>query len=78
MAYLKAHYPKYFMCNLLTSVIGNAYKTKEYIDECRALGINILKPDINKSESYYKVETEGIRFPLSNVSNLGLLQVGNC
>jgi len=73
MAYLKAKYPKYFFSNLLTSVIGSEVKTKEYINEIRAKGIKILPPDINKSYSYYSVEPEGIRFPLSNIRNIGVV-----
>lgn len=73
MAYLKAKYPKYFFSNLLTSVIGSEIKTKEYINEVRSRGIKILLPDINKSMSYYSVEKEGIRFPLSNIKNIGIV-----
>ena len=73
MAYLKAKYPKYFFSNLLTSVIGSEVKTKEYINETRARGIKILLPDINKSYGYYTVEKEGIRFPLSNIKNIGIV-----
>lgn len=71
MAYLKVHYSKYFMSNLLTNVIGSDVKTKEYINECRMLGINILKPDINLSSYNYKVEESGIRFSLATISNVG-------
>lgn len=71
MAYLKVHYAKYFMSNLLTNVIGNDYKTKEYIAECRARNINVLKPDINRSEYAYKVEPDGIRFSLATIRNVG-------
>lgn len=71
MAYLKARYPKYFFSNLLTSVIGNESKTKDYINEVRQYNIKILPPDINLSESYYKVETTGIRAPLSIIKNIG-------
>ena len=71
MAYLKAHYPKYFFSNLLSSVIGSETKTKEYIDEARRLNIKILNPNINKSMNYYTVEKEGIRFPISNIKNVG-------
>jgi len=71
MAYLKAKYPKYFFSNLLSSVIGSETKTKEYIDEARRLNIKILNPSIIKSTSYYTVEEDGIRFPLSNIKNVG-------
>ncbi|MBQ7136381.1 MAG: DNA polymerase III subunit alpha [Bacilli bacterium] len=73
MAYLKAKYPKYFFSNLLTSVIGSEIKTKEYINEAKQRGIKILLPDINKSYGYYTVEQEGIRFPLSNIKNIGIV-----
>ena len=71
MAYLKVRYPKYFYANLLSSVIGVESKTKEYINEIKGLGINVLKPDINKSHDIYTVESDGIRFPLSNIKNIG-------
>jgi DNA polymerase-3 subunit alpha len=71
MAYLKVHYAKYFMSNLLTSVIGNDSKTKEYVDECRMLGITILKPDVNLSNYEYKAEAGGIRFSLAATHNVG-------
>lgn len=71
MAYLKAKYPKYFFANLLTSAIGSEEKTKEYVMEARNNGIKILEPDIVLSETYYKVEEDGIRFPLSNIRNIG-------
>ena len=73
MAYLKAKYPKYFFSNLLSSVIGSETKTKEYIDEARRLNIKILPPNIKRSTSYYTVEKEGIRFPLSNIKNVGVV-----
>lgn len=76
MAYLKSKYPKYFFANLLTSVIGSETKTKEYINEVRRYNIEILPPDINKSESFYKVEANGIRFPLSNIKNIGTITCG--
>lgn len=71
MAYLKAHYPLYFMKHLLNMHIGSI-KTKDYIYECKMNHIDILKPDINKGGKEYIVEENGVRFPLSNIKNLGI------
>jgi len=70
MAYLKANYNKYFMKNLLDNVIGTII-TKEYIYEAKISDIKILNPDINLSEYLYKVEENGLRFPLSCIKNIG-------
>lgn len=48
-AYLKSHYPTEFMAALLS---GDAQKTDRImieIEECRAMGIAVLPPDINES-----------------------------
>ena len=75
MAYLKAHYPLYFMQELLTMVIGSEIKTKQYIYECNLNNIKILKPDINLSNKKYIVEENGIRYPLNNIKNVGIMAV---
>ena len=72
MAYLKAHYTSYFMKYLLTNVIGNEFKTKDYINECKLNNIDILLPDINLSEEEYSIENTSIRFPLSSIKNIGI------
>ena len=54
-AYLKAHYTKYYMASLLSSVFGNFEKTAEYINESAKFGIKVLPPSINESKS------EGLR-----------------
>ena len=71
MAYLKAHYYKYFMKNLLTMVSGSD-KTSSYIYECKEAGLEILKPSVLMSDNNYKVEELGLRFPLSAIKNLGI------
>lgn len=72
MAYLKAHYPKEFYSNLLGSVLGSSDKTKEYIDELKVLGINVLPPDINKSYEFkYKIVNNGLIMPLASIKNIG-------
>lgn len=71
MAYLKVYYKEYFMSSLLTNAIGNESKTKEYINECKKMDIDILKPNINLSEYYYKKEGNSIRFSLASIRNVG-------
>ena len=55
-AYLKAYYPAEFMAATLNSYLGNLDRVPQYIDECKRLGIEILKPDINKSYEKFTVE----------------------
>ncbi len=76
-AYLKTYYPAEFMASMLNSFLGNLDKVPEYIDECKRLGIEILKPDINKSYSKFTVEDGKIRFGLGSVKNVGLQPVDN-
>lgn len=71
MAYLKTYYPKNFITYLLSMDISDSTKTKQYIYEARKNDIKILKPDINLSERKYKIENNGIRYPLSNIKNIG-------
>jgi len=71
-AYLKANFPVEFMCALLTSERDNTDKIVEYVNECNRMGIKVLPPDINESESLFKVvDKKTIRFGLLAVKNVG-------
>lgn len=72
MAYLKVHYKSYYMANLLNNAVGSTIKTKEYIDEAKILKLNIIKPNINKSNLNYTVEGNDIICPLSIIKNVGI------
>ena len=74
-AYLKAYYPAEFMAATLNSFLGNLDKIPQYIDECKSLGITILKPEINKSNSKFTVEDGKIRFGLGSIKNVGITPV---
>jgi DNA polymerase-3 subunit alpha len=52
-AYLKANYPTEYMSALLTSVSDDKDKSALYLSECRRMGIKVLPPDVNESESDY-------------------------
>ncbi len=76
-AYLKAYYPAEFMAATLNSFLGNLDKIPQYIDECKDLGIEILKPEINKSYTKFTVEDGKIRFGLGSIKNVGTVPVNN-
>ncbi len=46
-AYFKAHYPAAFMAANLSIVMDDTDKVKDLIEDCKALGLSILAPDIN-------------------------------
>ena len=70
-AWFKCHYPREYMAALLTSVLDNSDKVAGYISECRDCGIDLLPPDINRSEDRFTVEEGGIRFGLVAIKNIG-------
>lgn len=69
-AYLKTFYPVEFMASLISS-IEDMDKINHYIENCRAMGIDRLPPDVNKSGDGFTVEGNGIRFGLGAVKNVG-------
>lgn len=72
LAYLKAHYPLYFMAALLTSVSGNETKIAQYVRELKQMGMKILPPSINKSGYSFQVENGAIRYSLSSIKGVGI------
>ncbi|GGM26613.1 DNA polymerase III subunit alpha [Paraliobacillus quinghaiensis] len=71
LAYLKAHYPAYFLADLLSSVAGQHDKTRLYSKEAQELGVRILQPSINKSFGSYSVENNNIRMGLWAIKGVG-------
>ncbi len=70
-AYLKANYPTEYMAALLTSVRDDKDKSALYLNECRRMGIKVLPPDVNESDSDYTPRGADIRFGLTAVRNVG-------
>jgi DNA polymerase-3 subunit alpha len=59
------------MSALLTSVRDDKDKSALYLSECRRMGIKVLPPDVNESESDYTPRGSDIRFGLSAIRNVG-------
>jgi DNA polymerase III subunit alpha len=82
-AYLKANFPIEYFAALLTSVKTNLDKAAVYLNECRLMGIEVLVPDVNVSDSDFVAVLDptgatagSIPFGLSAVRNVGEGLVG--
>lgn len=71
LAYLKAHYPKFFMASLMSSVIGNDTKISQYVRELKKMNITLLPPSINSSGYAFQSENGGIRYSLASIKGIG-------
>ncbi len=71
-AYLKAYYQEELMAATLNSFLGNLDKIPLYIEECKSLNIEILKPSINYSDTKFTVHDNKIRFGLGTIKNVGI------
>ena len=63
-AYLKAHHPVEFMSAMLTSVKDDKDRKPFYLNACRLMGIEVLPPDVNESETTSLLPRAGERHPL--------------
>ena len=75
-AYLKAHWPVEFMAALLSGDIqGRNFKTKdalvEHLEDCERMEIEVLPPDVNRSEVDFAVVGGKIQFALSAIKGCG-------
>ena len=70
-AYLKANYPSQYMAAVLSRA-GDITDVTKLMDECKAMGINVLGPDVNESVPRFGVNAKGdIRFGMASVKGVG-------
>ena len=72
-AYLKRHYYSYYMANVLNNRTNKWDEMTKYIASVRKHGVEVLSPDINKSEVFFTVEKNkhDIRFGLAAIKGIG-------
>lgn len=71
-AYMKANFPIYYMCAILTAESGDLEKMAEIMSECSNMNIKLLPPSINESfEDFTVVGENSIRFGLAAIKNVG-------
>ena len=74
-AYLKAHYPAYFYASVLSNESDDTTKVYKYSNELRALGLELLPPDINESDADFTPLDNAVRYGLSAIKGIGAASV---
>jgi len=70
--WLKAHYPAEFMAAVLTADMQNTDKVVTLVEECRSLGLDLLPPDVSRSEYTFTVNEQGqVVYGLGAIKGLG-------
>ena len=70
-AWLKANYPAEYMAALISSVMSTKDKVPFFVSRCEEMGIDVLPPDVNRSDHDFVVYEGAIRFGLDAVKNVG-------
>jgi len=70
-AYLKANFPQEYMAAVMSAVKNPEKEFPMQVDECKRMGIEVLPPDVNKSDSAFVVEGKAIRWGLSQIKGCG-------
>ena len=71
-AYLKANYPAEFMAAIMSRRRDQITEITKLMDECKAMGIETLGPDVNESYEKFGVNHHGeIRFGLGAIKGMG-------
>ena len=71
-AWLKAHYPSQFMAATISSDMDRTEKVVSLIDECRAMNLTLMPPDINSGEYQFSVNAHNhILYGLGAIKGIG-------
>ncbi|MFO7674893.1 MAG: DNA polymerase III subunit alpha [bacterium] len=70
-ACLKANHPVEFIAATLASEIGDSKKLAKFVNEARHMGIEVLRPDVNRSRAQFAIEAGNVRFALAGVRHVG-------
>jgi DNA polymerase-3 subunit alpha len=71
-AWLKAHHAAAYMAAVLSADMDHTDKVVVFVDECRALGLTVLPPNVNDCQYAFTVQDEStIRYGLGAIKGVG-------
>src|SRR5207249_8945005 len=77
-AYLKANYPLEYLAALLNNEAGNYDKVAAAVLDCHTRGIDVLPPDVNRSEAGFTVQEGNCRSRLAAINSDSTPSLGHC
>ncbi len=69
--YLKSHFPAYFISAVLSHEADDSAKVYKYSTELKAMGLNLLPPDVNESGDSFTPADDSVRFGLNAIKGIG-------
>ena len=76
-AYLKTHHPLEFFTACLNAICTNPEKVKRILASTIDSGVEILPPNLNKSEVLFTIEDSKIRYSLAAILGIGIKMAQN-
>ena len=71
-AWLKAHYPAEFMASVLSCEMDSTDRVQLFVDDCRSIGLKVIKPDINNSAyKFIDLDSKTILYGLGAIKSIG-------
>ncbi len=71
-AWLKANFPAEYMAAIMTCNLDSISEITKLMEECKAMGIATLGPDVNHSRHKFSVDEQGnVRFGLAAIKGFG-------
>jgi len=71
-AWLKANHPSEFMASLLSLELDSTDRIQMFVDDCRFIGLNVLKPDINTSSyAFEDKDKKTVLYGLGAIKGIG-------
>ncbi len=70
-AYLKAHYRAEFLASQLSTIMDDSAEVAKYITECRKSDVDVLPPDVNRSDVEFTVNDGSVIWGMTAIKNFG-------
>ncbi len=76
-AYLKTYFKEDFIAATMTTELTNTSKLREFVEELKRLGVEIVRPSINQCFAEFKAIQKKIYYGLGAIKNVGFEAVSN-